>query len=38
MIELLNRMDPNVIDELVKKDGNVAETFNYLSRCLVQGP
>jgi xylose isomerase len=38
MIELLNRMDPNVIDELVKKDGTVAETFNYLSRCLVQGP
>jgi xylose isomerase len=38
MIELLNRMDPNVIDKLVKKDGSVAETFNYLSRCLVQEP
>ncbi len=36
MIELLSRMDPDVIDELVKKDGNVAETFNYLSQCLVR--
>lgn len=35
MIALLNRMNPDTIDELVKKDGNVAETFKYLSTFLA---
>jgi xylose isomerase len=34
MVELLNRMDPDKIGQLVKRDGNIPETFNYLSQCL----
>jgi len=35
MVKLLNKMGPEKIAELIKKDGNVAETYNYLSQCLV---
>jgi xylose isomerase len=35
MIELLKRMEPEKITALVNKDGGIAETFNYLSQCLV---
>lgn len=34
MVELLNRMDPDRIGKLVKRDGNIPETFNYLSQSL----
>jgi xylose isomerase len=36
MVKLLNRMGTNKIAELVKKDGNTAEMFDYLSQCLVE--
>ena len=36
MVKLLERMGPDKLAELVRKDGNIAETFNYLSRCLIQ--
>ena len=35
MVKLVERMDPERVSELVKKDGNTAETFNYLSTFLV---
>ena len=35
MTELLRRMDPEKIAELVSQEGNVAETFDYLSAHLV---
>ena len=35
MVRLLDRMDPERITELVKKDGNIAETFNYLGTFLI---
>lgn len=38
MVKLLDRMDPERVVALVKKDGNTAETFNYLSQCLFQEP
>lgn len=38
MVELLKRMGPDKIAELVKKDGNISETFNYLSECLITMP
>jgi xylose isomerase len=38
MIKLLNRMGPDKIADLIKKGGNVAETFNFLSECLITMP
>jgi hypothetical protein len=35
MTELLRRMGPDKIAEFVSQDGNVAETFDYLSSQLV---
>lgn len=35
MIDLLRRMDPEKIASFIKKDGGVAETFNYLTQCLM---
>lgn len=35
MVGLLERMDPEKVEQLVRKDGNIPETFNYLSQCLV---
>jgi hypothetical protein len=37
MVKLLKWMGPDKIAELVRKDGNIAETFNYLSQYLLQG-
>ena len=35
MVKLLDRMDPEKLTALIHKEGTVAETFNYLSQCLV---
>jgi xylose isomerase len=37
MVKLIKWMGPDKIAELVRKDGNIAETFNYLSQCLIRG-
>jgi xylose isomerase len=37
MVEWLKRIGPEKISDLVKKDGNIAETFNHLSQCLFKG-
>lgn len=36
MTELLERMGVDRIGELIAEDGNIAETFDYLSACLVE--
>jgi xylose isomerase len=38
MVTVLERMGTEKIAELVKKDGNISETFNYLSECLMTVP
>ena len=36
MVQLVDRMGTEKIASLVKKDGGIAETFNYLSQCLIE--
>jgi len=37
MVKFLKRAGPGEIDRLLQKDGNIAETFDYLSQCLIRG-
>ena len=36
MVKMLDRVGLDKITDLISKDGNIAEIFNYLSQCLVQ--
>jgi xylose isomerase len=36
MVMIVGRMGLDKITELMSKDGNIAEIFNYLSQCLIQ--
>jgi xylose isomerase len=36
MVRMLDKMGPDKIAELMDKDGNIAEIFNYLSECLME--
>jgi xylose isomerase len=36
MIKLLEKMKPGKLRELIVKDGNTSETYNYLMSCLVE--
>ena len=35
MVKLIERMGTEKIAQLIKRDGGIAETFDYLSQCLI---